>query len=105
MPPDPLGLVGTTFGSYLVVEQIGSGAMAQVYRALDPALGRSVAIKVLPPHLASDPEFVTRFRREAAIVGALLHPNILPVHMYGEQDGMLYIVMAYVPGGTLEDQI
>jgi serine/threonine protein kinase len=94
-----------TFGTYLVVEQIGAGGMAQVYRALDPALGRSVAIKVLPPHLASDPEFVTRFRREASIVGTLLHPNILPVYMYGEQDGMLYIVMAYVPGGTLEELI
>ncbi|GIW05793.1 MAG: hypothetical protein KatS3mg060_0598 [Dehalococcoidia bacterium] len=96
---DPL--IGQTLGQYQIVELLGKGGMATVYRALQPALGRSVAVKVLPPVLAADETFVARFRREAMVVAGLAHPNILPVYDFGAFNGYLAIVMMYVLGGTL----
>ncbi|MCS6801453.1 MAG: protein kinase [Chloroflexota bacterium] len=100
---DPL--IGRSLGQYQIVELLGSGGMATVYRALQPALNRSVAIKVLPPVLANDDLFVARFRREAMVVAGLAHPNILPVYDFGIFDGYLAIIMMYVRGGTLRTRL
>jgi hypothetical protein len=100
---DPL--IGQSLGQYQIVELIGQGGMATVYRALQPALGRSVAVKVLPPVLAADETFVARFRREAMVVAGLAHPNILPVYDFGAFNGYLAIVMMYVLGGTLRARL
>ncbi|GIW10964.1 MAG: hypothetical protein KatS3mg061_2021 [Dehalococcoidia bacterium] len=98
-------LIGQTLGQYQIVELIGRGGMATVYRGIQTALGRSVAIKVLPPLLAADEAFVARFRREAMVVAGLAHPNILPVYDFGAFNGYLTIVMMYVQGGTLRARL
>ena len=77
-------LQGQQLGEFRLQSLLGSGGMAEVYRALDPRLNRMVAVKVLPPILASDPNYVTRFRTEARRVAALNHPHIVPVYHYGE---------------------
>lgn len=100
---DPL--IGTTLGPYLLHDVIGRGGMGAVYLAEQPNLRRTVAIKVLPAALAGDRNFLLRFRREATVVAGLLHPNIVPVYDYGEDSGVVYIVMAYVPGGTLRQRM
>ncbi len=94
---------GQNLGNYRVIEQIGRGGMATVYRAFQPALSREVAIKVLPGFFAEDASFVERFRREAIAVANLRHPNILAVYDYGEQDDTAYIVTELAEGGTLAD--
>jgi serine/threonine-protein kinase len=84
----------------------GSGGMADVYLAHDEVLDRPVALKLLKDHLAPNHEFVERFRHEARSAASLSHPHIVPVFAWGEtSDGMSYIVMEYVPGGTLKDRI
>ncbi|WIG59662.1 MAG: serine/threonine protein kinase [Ktedonobacterales bacterium] len=98
------GLVGRTLGHYQLSALLGAGGMAEIYRAHDDRLNREVAIKVLPVVLAADPAYVTRFRSEAQHVANLRHPNIVPVFDYGEQDGLLYIVMPLLPG-SLRDRI
>ncbi|MFQ5944358.1 MAG: serine/threonine-protein kinase, partial [Anaerolineales bacterium] len=95
-------LIGKTLGSYQVLEQLGRGGMAVVYKAYQPSLDRYVAIKVLPTYEAHDQEFLTRFKREARAVAKLEHPNILAVHDSGHQEGVSYIVMRYVEAGTLK---
>ncbi len=91
---------------YRLVEQIGAGGMAVIYKAQDMELGRMVAVKVLRPSLVSDPEFLMRFKREARAAANLSHPNIVTVHDVG-QDGPKthYIVMEYVPGQDLKQLI
>lgn len=97
---------GSRLGQYTILEQIGQGGMATIFRARQEALGRDVAIKVLPAYLASDPEYLARFRREATAIAQLQHPNILPVFDFGEQDGLTYIVMLLAPSGqTLRDRL
>jgi serine/threonine protein kinase len=98
-------LIGRTLGTYKIIDEIGHGGMANVYRATQPSIGREVAIKVLPPHFLQDRTFVRRFTREVQVIARLQHPHILPVYDFGEQDGLPYIVMAYMPGGTLADHI
>ncbi len=100
-----MDLVGTTLGQYHIVEAIGHGGMAVVYKAQQPALDRFVAIKVLLPHQADTPEFRERFTREAKAVAQLNHPNILPIIDYGQSADLNYIVMKYVAGGTLADRL
>src|SRR3954468_14924198 len=91
---------------YHVIEPLGSGGMASVYRARDKLLDRDVALKVLRHHFADDEEFVERFKREARIAAALSHPNIASVHDLGKtENGSYYMAMEYVPGGTLRDRI
>ncbi len=85
----PLGRLG----GYRLRALLGTGGMAEVYRALDPRLGREVAVKVLPAPLATDPNYVARFRDEARRVATLNHPHIVPVYHYGEDGGLLYLVM------------
>ena len=96
-------LPGSRLGRYQLVEQIGRGGMATVFRAHDPELDRIVAIKVLPSFQTEDPTFVERFRKEAQAVARLTHSNIIQVHDFGDDKGFSYIVMDYIPGGTLQD--
>lgn len=96
----------TLNGRYQLIEQIGSGGMAVLYKAQDLELDRTVAVKVLRPSLVDDPEFLTRFKREARSAANLSHPNIVTVHDVG-QDGpnTHYIVMEHVPGQDLKGLI
>ncbi|HTP10478.1 MAG TPA: protein kinase, partial [Anaerolineae bacterium] len=100
-----MDLIGKTLGQYYIVEAIGHGGMASVFKARQPALDRDVAVKVLLPHQAGTPEFRERFIREAKAIAQLNHPNILPVIDYGQDDDLIYIVMKYVAGGTLADRL
>ena len=97
--------VGRELGEYFVFERIGTGSMAEVYKALQPSMDRLVGIKILAPALSHDAQFVARFRREVQLIASLEHPHILPVIDFGERDGALYLVMRYVGGGTLHDLI
>jgi tRNA A-37 threonylcarbamoyl transferase component Bud32 len=94
-------LTGKQLGQYRIVAPLGEGGMAAVYKAYQASVERYVALKILPRHYASDPDFIRRFKREAKIIAGLAHLNILPVHDYGETEGYTYIVMRYVEGGTL----
>lgn len=94
-------LTGRQFGPYQIVAPLGEGGMAAVYQAYQPAVERHVALKVLPRHLASEPDFVARFQREARVLAQLQHPHILPVFDFGQADGYSYLVMPYIRGGTL----
>ena len=91
-------LIGRTLGQYRIVQQIGEGGMATVYKAYQPTLNRYVALKVLPPVHAKQPGFQERFQREAQAIADLRHPNILPVYDFGQEAGYSYIAMAYVEG-------
>lgn len=94
---------GTTLGTYRVVEQIGMGGMATIFKAYQPSMDRYVALKILPAHFAHDPGFTARFNREAQTIARLEHKHILPVYDYGEENGVTYLVMRYLEGGTLKD--
>jgi predicted Ser/Thr protein kinase len=96
-------LIGQSLGKYQIRAELGRGGMGVVYRGYDPGLGRPVAIKVLPPQLTYDAQFVQRFHQEAVLAARLHHPGIVPIHDVGEQGGMHYIVMQYLEGQTLED--
>ena len=97
------GLAGQTLGHYQLLEAVGRGGMATVYKAYQPGLDRIVAVKVLPTYLAHDPRFAARFAREARAIARLKHPNILPVHDFGQEGDLAYIVMQYVEAGSLKD--
>jgi serine/threonine protein kinase len=90
---------------YLILEQLGKGGMAIVYRARDTMLERSVAVKVLRENYSRDPAFLERFRQEAKAAANLSHPNIVTVHDFGLDNGQLFIVMEYVPGTDLKTLI
>ncbi len=96
---------GVTLGPYRVMERIGRGGMAAVYRAYHPGLDRYVAVKVLPEVLAEDPEYRERFQQEARSVARLKHPNILEVFDFGYENGVSYLVLELVDGGTLADRV
>lgn len=98
-------LIGQTLGQYQIVEQIGKGGMATVFKAYQPGLDRYVAIKVLPAYYAHEEGFPERFVREAKAIARLDHPNILPVYDFGQTDGLSYIVMKYVAAGTLQARL
>ncbi len=104
-PPAVTIAPGSMIGPYRVVEQVGRGGMATVYKAHHAALARYVAIKVLPEFLAGEEGFKERFQQEAVAVAKLRHPNILAVFDYGNADGTAYIVNEFVDGGTLSDQL
>jgi serine/threonine-protein kinase len=93
------------FGRYEIKAQLGQGGMATVYHAFDPRFERDVAIKVLPREFLHDATFISRFEREAKTIAALEHSSIVPVHDYGEHEGQPYLVMRYMPGGSLADRI
>jgi serine/threonine protein kinase len=92
---------GTRLGRYEIVAAIGAGGMGEVFRARDARLGREVAIKVLPGRLMSAPDARDRFEREAQVVAALAHPNILAIYDFGEQDGCWFAVMELLVGQSL----
>ncbi len=96
---------GQMLGPYRIINQVGKGGMANVYKAYQPSMDRYVAIKVLPSQLAESKEFVQRFQQEARIIANLEHPHILPVFDYGESDGVAYFVMRYLDAGTLKDKM
>ena len=91
--PQEGALVGQTLEGYRLRKLLGVGGMAEVYLAEEPSLRRDVAVKVLPRLLATDPNYVARFRDEARHVAGLSHPNIVPVYTFGEDRGLLYLVM------------
>ena len=100
MSPDPAA--GTEVAGYRIVEQAGSGGMGVVYRAEETGLGgRPVALKLLPPALAGDPDFRARFLREMRVAAAIDHPNIVPIYRAGEDRGLLYLAMRYVHAADL----
>lgn len=93
------------FGRYQILRELGRGAMAIVYLAEDTVLKRQVALKAINPQYAADPNFRNRFEREALIMARVRHDSIVPVFDFGERSGQQYIVMDYMPGGTLEDRL
>ncbi len=98
-------LVGQTLGHYRIVEQIGAGGMGVVYRGHDERLDRDVAIKVLAEEVATDPDRLARFEREARAVAKLNHPNILAIHDFGTEDKVAYAVMELLEGESLREVI
>src|SRR5580765_4251294 len=96
---------GTRIGTYEIVAAIGEGGMGQVYRAHDTKLNRDVALKVLPPLVADDPDRLARFRREAQVLAALNHPNIAHIHGFEDSGATHALVMELVEGPTLADRI
>ncbi|HET6882565.1 MAG TPA: serine/threonine-protein kinase [Pirellulales bacterium] len=93
------------FGEYLVTEVIGSGGFGVVLKALDPALNRHVAIKVLSPQLANNGSARRRFAREAQAAAAVVHEHVVAIHSVSEHEGLPYLVMSYVPGCSLQDRL
>src|SRR6202161_1900292 len=96
---------GTRFGPYEIVSPLGAGGMGEVYRATDTRLDRTVAIKVLPAHLSSDPELRQRMGREARAISSLQHANICTLHDIGNQNGTDFLVMEYLEGQTLAERL
>src|SRR2546427_1632480 len=97
--------VATNLGPYEVLGALGAGGMGEVYRARDTRLDRTVAVKILPDHLASRAELRERFEREARTVASLNHPHICTLHDIGHQDGTDYLVMEYLEGETLAQRL
>lgn len=96
-------LIGVTIGGCEIREEVGRGGMATVYRAHQISMDRDVAVKVLPPEFLHQSASLDRFKQEASIVARLEHRAIVPVHDYGEYEGIPYIVMRYMDGGSVED--
>jgi serine/threonine protein kinase/WD40 repeat protein len=96
---------GSRLGPYEIVSSLGAGGMGEVFRARDTRLGREVAIKVLPRELATDPDRLARFEREARAVAALSHPNILAIHDFGAEGEIVYAVLELLDGETLRAKL
>jgi eukaryotic-like serine/threonine-protein kinase len=96
---------GTKLGPYEIESSLGAGGMGEVYRARDTRLDRTVAIKILPPHLAENPEARQRFEREARTISSLNHSNICTLYDVGHQDGLHFLVMEYLEGETLAERL
>jgi serine/threonine protein kinase len=97
--------LGTRFGPYEMNALIGVGGMGEVYRAYDTIKERTVAVKVLRAEMAADPNYQERFRRESRVAARLQEPHVIPVHDFGDIDGVLYIDMRLVEGGSLKDEL
>ena len=97
--------VGENIGPYQIVEKLGQGGMATVFKAYHPSLDRYVALKVLHPAFDEDKSFASRFQREARVVAKLEHPNIVPVYDYAEYEGRPYLIMKFIEGDTLKSHM
>jgi len=101
-------IIGQSLGRYHILEQLGEGGMATVYKAFDTRLERDVAVKIIRTErltIETMPIALKRFEREAKALGKLTHPNVVPVSDYGEYEGKPYLVMPYLPGGTLKQKL
>ncbi|MGH9495578.1 MAG: protein kinase domain-containing protein [Candidatus Sulfotelmatobacter sp.] len=98
-------MIGRTLSHYRINAALGAGGMGEVYRATDTKLGRDVALKVLPPDVASDPERLARFQREARAVAALNHPNVVTLYSVEESDGVHFLTMELIEGQSLDRMI
>ena len=101
MPHSP----GTRLGPYELLSPIGAGGMGEVYRARDTRLQRDVAVKVLPERFADNSHALARFEREARVVAALSHPNIMGIHDVGREGATVFAVMELVAGATLREEL
>jgi len=96
---------GKILGHYEIIEKVGAGGMGEVFKAKDTRLDRMVAIKILPPTVAANPDLKQRFEREAKTISSLNHPNICTLHDVGHEENMDYLVMEYIEGETLSERI
>ena len=96
---------GQQLGPYQIISQIGKGGMATIYKAYHANMDRYVALKIVAIGLTEDPNFLKRFQQEARLIARLEHPHILPVHDFGEADGIPYLVMRYLEAGTLKERL
>ena len=105
IPAGPSYVQGTPFGRYQLIELLGRGGMGEVWRAHDTAIDRVVALKMLLPHYAKDPDFEQRFRREARAAARLDDPHVVPIYDVGEIDDRLYVTMRLINGVDLQTLI
>src|ERR1700743_895969 len=94
-----------SIGPYRTIRQLGAGGMGEVFLAHDSELGRNIAIKVLPLHLAAQDDHLARLRQEARAASSLNHPNIITIYEIGESDGSAFIAMEYIDGVTLREMM
>jgi eukaryotic-like serine/threonine-protein kinase len=99
------GITGQKIGAYQILTRLGKGGMGEVYLALDPRLGRKVALKLLPAEFTHDRERVRRFEQEARTASALNHPNIITIYEIGAVEETHYLVTEYIEGKTLHQEI
>ena len=104
-PAKPGPKPGDTFGPLVLVRMLGSGGMGEVWEAIEPALPRRVAVKIMRPDLAGNPAVAARFVREMRALAAVTHPHVVPLHTIGEHDGVPYFVMALLLGRTLSSRL
>lgn len=98
-------VVGEPFAGYEILAELGRGGMGAVYQARQISLQRLVALKILPPHLAGDQDFIARFQSEAVAAASLNHPNLVQVYAAGESDGIEFIAMEFVEGETIQHRL
>ena len=98
-------MIGKTIGKYRIVEHLGRGGMAEVYKAYQPNLDRYVAVKMMHTFLSDEKEFLARFEREAKVVATLRHPNIVQVYDFDAEGGVYYMVMEFISGETLKTRM
>ena len=98
-------MIGKTLAHYQITGLLGKGGMGEVFRALDTKLGREVAIKILPPEVAKDPERAARFEREARTLASLQHPNVASIYGFAEDGGVPFLAMELVEGEDLAQRL